>query len=82
MSAETFRDPWGIPHLRADTADELAFLQEQLEEESLTDTDYYLRKETIEEFASSADATEHLVNLLRAALHNDDALEIRWERAA
>ena len=27
MPAETFRDPWGIPHLRADTADELAFLQ-------------------------------------------------------
>ncbi|MDQ0078006.1 penicillin acylase family protein [Arthrobacter oryzae] len=27
MSAETFRDEWGIPHLRADNAEELAFLQ-------------------------------------------------------
>lgn len=27
MPAETFRDPWGIPHLRADSVDELAFLQ-------------------------------------------------------
>ena len=27
MPAETFRDSWGIPHLRADSADELAFLQ-------------------------------------------------------
>ena len=29
MPAETFRDPWGIPHLRAGSADELAFLQGQ-----------------------------------------------------
>lgn len=27
MPAETFRDAWGIPHLRADSAEELAFLQ-------------------------------------------------------
>lgn len=27
MPAETFRDAWGIPHLRAGTADELAFQQ-------------------------------------------------------
>lgn len=27
MPAETFRDSWGIPHLRADSADVLAFLQ-------------------------------------------------------
>jgi penicillin amidase len=27
MAAETFRDPWGIPHLRAGSATELAFLQ-------------------------------------------------------
>jgi hypothetical protein len=60
--------------------DELTFLKDQLEEESLTDTDYYLRKETIEEFAASADATEHLVTLLKSALRNDDAVEIRWER--
>ncbi|UZX04646.1 penicillin acylase family protein [Arthrobacter sp. CDRTa11] len=27
MSSETFRDQWGVPHLRADSVDELAFLQ-------------------------------------------------------
>ena len=27
MPAETFRDRWGIPHLRADSSNELAFLQ-------------------------------------------------------
>lgn len=62
--------------------EELAFLQDQLEEESLTDKDYYLRKETIDEFAASAGATEHLVTVLRTGLRNDDAVEIRWERAA
>jgi hypothetical protein len=62
--------------------DELAFLHEQLEEESLTDTDYYLRKETIDEFAASAGATEHLVTVLRTGLRNDDAVEIRWEKEA
>jgi hypothetical protein len=61
--------------------DELAFLQDQLEEESLTDKDYYLRKETIDEFAASAGATEHLVTILRTGLRNDDAVEIRWEKA-
>jgi hypothetical protein len=62
--------------------DELAFMKDQLEEECLGDTDYYLRKETIDEFASSAGATEHLVNVLRAGLRNDEAIEIRWERGA
>lgn len=27
MTAEVFRDPWGVPHLRADSVDELAQLQ-------------------------------------------------------
>lgn len=60
--------------------DELTFLQDQLEEEGLKDTDYYLRKETIEEFAVSAGATEHLVTVLKTGLRNGDAVEIRWER--
>ena len=60
--------------------DELVFLQDQLEEDKLNDHDYYIRKETIDEFAASAGATEHLVTVLRAGLRNDDALEIRWER--
>ena len=62
--------------------DELTFLQDQLEEDKLNDHDYYIRKETIDEFAASAGATEHLVTVLRAGLRNDEALEIRWERAS
>jgi hypothetical protein len=62
--------------------DELAFLQDQLEEEGLDDKDYYLRRETIDEFAASSGATEHLVTVLRTGLRNDEAVEIRWERGA
>jgi hypothetical protein len=61
--------------------DELAFLQDQLEEDKSNDHDYYLRKETIDDFAASAGATEHLVSVLRAGLRNDEAIEIRWDRA-
>ena len=60
--------------------DELVFLQDQLEEDKLNDHDYYLRKDTIDEFAASAGATEHLVAVLRAGLRNDEALDIRWDR--
>jgi hypothetical protein len=60
--------------------EELAFLKDQLEEEGLNDHDYYLRRETIEEFAASAGATEHLVTVLKTGLRNDDAVEIRWEQ--
>ena len=60
--------------------EELTFLKDQLEEEGLNDHDYYLRRETIEEFAASADATKHLVTVLKQGLRNDEAIEIRWER--
>ena len=60
--------------------EELAFLQDQLEEEGVNDRDYYIRRETIEEFEQSADATEHLVTILKTGLRSDEAVEIRWER--
>jgi hypothetical protein len=60
--------------------EELSFLQDQLEEEGVADHDYYIRRETIEEFAASAGATEHLVTVLKTGLRNDEAVEIRWER--
>lgn len=62
--------------------DELAFLKDQLEEEGLNDHDYYLRRETIDEFEGSAGATEHLVTILKTGLRSDEAVEIRWERDA
>ena len=58
---------------------ELKFLADHLEEESRHDTDYYMRKETIEEFASQG-APAHLIDLLRGGLRGEDTIEIRWER--
>jgi hypothetical protein len=60
--------------------EELEFLKDQLEEEGLEDRDYYIRRETIEEFAASAGASERLVTVLKTGLRNDEAVEIRWEK--
>lgn len=60
---------------------ELKFLADHLEEESRHDTDYYLRKETIDGFASQG-ASTHLVELLRGGLRGEGTIEIRWERDA
>jgi hypothetical protein len=58
---------------------DLMFLADQLEEESLDDRDYYIRKETIEEFERSG-ASAHLLAVLRGGIRHDEAIEIRWER--
>jgi len=59
--------------------EDLQFLQDQLEEESLDDHDYYMTRETIEGFAS-AGASQSLNSLLEGAIRNEKAIEIRWER--
>jgi hypothetical protein len=58
---------------------DLEFLQANLEEEGLKDSDYYLRRETIDEFRS-AGASAHLVEVLMGGLRNLPAIEVRWER--
>lgn len=58
---------------------ELQFLGDQLEEESLEDRDYYIRKETIDSFEKEG-ASSHLLAVLRGGLRHDDAIEIRWKR--
>jgi len=58
---------------------ELQFLTQQLEEESLDDTDYYIRVETLDEFARQG-APARLLDLLRGGLRSESAIEIRWER--
>ncbi|HYE33107.1 MAG TPA: galactosyldiacylglycerol synthase [Methylomirabilota bacterium] len=58
---------------------DLNFLVEHLEEEELDDPDYYLQKETIEDFEKKG-ASPKLVEILRSALQGQDAAEIRWER--
>jgi hypothetical protein len=58
---------------------ELKFLADQLEEESIDDTDYYIRSETLEQFEGGG-ASAHLMDVLRGGLRSDNAIEIRWER--
>ncbi len=57
---------------------ELDFLADQLEEESIKDTDYYIREETLEHFAQSG-APAHLMEVLRGGMRGSNAIEIRWE---
>jgi hypothetical protein len=58
---------------------ELDFLAEQLEEESIKDTDYYIREETLLQFEKDG-APAHLLEVLRGGMRGDNAIEIRWER--
>jgi hypothetical protein len=58
---------------------DLAFLADQLEEESIRDTDYYIRTETLEQFARDG-ASDRLLEVLKGGFRNENALEIRWER--
>jgi processive 1,2-diacylglycerol beta-glucosyltransferase len=61
------------------TEADLQVLVDALEEESLDDHDYYIDAATVDVIADGR-ATEHLVNLLRAALGAKDGIDIRWQR--
>jgi hypothetical protein len=58
---------------------DLQFLGDQLEEESIHDTDYYILRETLEKFPALG-ASSKLMEVLRGGLRNGPAIEIRWER--
>jgi hypothetical protein len=61
------------------TQSELQTLVDRLEEESTTDHDYYIDQATIE-MLGDGHATDHLLQLLRAALGSDEGVEIRWQQ--
>jgi len=61
--------------------EELEFLAKQLEEEGLKDRDYYIRRETVENFAGLG-ASPHLLDVLRGGLRDREAVEVRWEDEA
>jgi processive 1,2-diacylglycerol beta-glucosyltransferase len=63
------------------TEDQLQFLIDQLEEESLEDTDYYIDGPTLEMFAEKG-IDGQLLALLQEALGNRDGMEIEWRRSA
>jgi len=59
--------------------DQLQFLIDQLEEESDTDTDYYLNSATLD-MLESGGADPELLALLRQALGNREEMEVQWLR--
>ena len=58
---------------------QLQFLVDQLEEESDTDTDYYLNRTTLDMLARQAIQPD-LLTLLREALGDREEMEIEWSR--
>lgn len=54
------------------------FLQDQFEEESTTDTDYFVDSNTIDAL-EEAGAAKSLLTLLRAAVGKSEGIDIRWE---
>ncbi len=58
---------------------DLTLLIDSLEEESRTDTDYYIEAGTIE-LLEDAGASVELLALLRNALGTRDGVEVEWSR--
>ena len=58
---------------------DLQVLIDKLEEESAEDRDYYVDTATIEYLADGR-ASDHLVQLLRAAVGSGEGVEVRWQR--
>ena len=58
---------------------DLQFLTDHLEEESVRDTDYYLTRETVDQFPQLG-ASPKLLEVLQGGLRGGNAIEIRWER--
>jgi hypothetical protein len=59
--------------------EDLQFLIDNLEEESLTDTDYYINRETLE-LLKEKGMSEDLAKLIEGAMGENDEIEIGYER--
>ena len=59
---------------------QLRFLVDELEEESPTDTDYYLDLNTVDMLEEDG-ADPGLISLLRQMLEGRDGMDVQWERA-
>jgi hypothetical protein len=62
------------------TDEQFQFLADHLEEESLTDDDYYLNRDTVD-ILESEEADSGLVEVLRRALGDRAEADIRWVRS-
>lgn len=60
--------------------EQLQFLVDALEEETLADKDYYISADTIDMLEEDG-ADRQLLTLLRSALGGRDGVDIRWTRA-
>lgn len=58
----------------------MQFLIDHLEEESLTDTDYYLNRSTLE-LLKHKGLSKGLAKLIQGAMGDDQDIEIRYEKA-
>ena len=65
--------------LGAISEEQFQFLQGQLEEESLEDTDYWLNRDEVQVLAENG-ADPALITLLNSALGDGDEVEVTWER--
>jgi hypothetical protein len=59
--------------------DQLSFLIDHLEEESLTDTDYYVNRSTLD-LLKEKGLSEDLARLIEDAMGAKDDVEIRYEK--
>jgi processive 1,2-diacylglycerol beta-glucosyltransferase len=62
------------------TDEQLQFLIDQLEEESLTDRDYAITRMTVD-YLESQGASPELLALLRKALDSREEVLVKWTRA-
>ncbi len=61
------------------TQEALSTLLDNLEEESLEDTDYYITQDTLDYLAARG-ADARLVTILRQAIGDQDGIDIRWSK--
>ncbi len=59
--------------------EELQFLRDNMEEEDLTDVDYYINK-TIFDLLKEKGMSKNLTQLIQQAMGKKDEIEIRYER--
>jgi hypothetical protein len=54
-------------------------LVDELEEEDMADTDYFIDSDTVDILEASG-ASKALVDMLLAAIGDSDGVEVRWEK--
>ena len=78
MPVQLFEKDTGRP-LGTITDDQLRFLVDELEEESPTDTDYYVDAATVDMLEEDG-ADPALISLLRQLLAGREGVDVRWHR--